>query len=188
MIKFSKDEKIWITSDWHFFHQKDFCYAPRGYSNGDEMTNSLINNFNKVVEPDDTVFCLGDCIMGLIDEDKIIRTLERLNGHIYLILGNHDGNKKVEAYEKCANITVLGYAEMVKWGKQCFYLSHYPTLTDNYDDEKSLHSKVINLCGHRHTKNKFEDFDKGYIYHVEVDAHNGYPITFDTIIKDLLEK
>lgn len=70
MIKFSKNEKIWITSDWHFFHQKDFCYAPRGCSNSDEMTNSLINNFNEVVEPDDTVFCLGDCVMGSIDEEK----------------------------------------------------------------------------------------------------------------------
>lgn len=189
MIKFSKDEKVWITSDLHLFHQKSFCYAPRGCSNGNEMTNMLINKFNEVVEPNDTVFCLGDCVMGSIDEEKIIQTLEKLNGHIYLILGNHDGNKKIEAYQKCKNITVIGYAALVKWGKQYFYLSHYPTLCDNYTDEESLESKVLNLCGHCHTQDKFFDFDKGFIYHCEVDAHNGYPITLEQVIKDIkLEK
>ena len=187
MIKF-KDEKVWVTSDWHFFHDKDFCYAARGYSSVKQMTAMLINKFNSVVKPDDTVFCLGDCVMGSIDEEKIISTLEKLNGHIYIILGNHDSDKKVEIYKKCKNITVLGYGEMIQWGKKnIFYLSHYPTLTANYDDEQPFKPTVVNLCGHCHTKNKFDDLDKGLIYHVEVDAHNGYPVSLETIVNDLFK-
>jgi hypothetical protein len=29
--------------------------------------------------------------------------------------------------------------------------------------------------------------DKGLIYHVEVDAHNGYPVSLETIVNDLFK-
>ena len=47
-----------------------------------------------------------------------------------------------------------------------------------------LKKQVINLCGHSHTVNHFADMDKdkGYIYHCELDAHNMYPVSIDTII------
>ena len=64
MIIVSKEQNVWVTSDWHFFHDKDFCYAARGYKSAEEMTNILINKYNEVVGPDDIVFCLGDCMMG----------------------------------------------------------------------------------------------------------------------------
>ena len=190
MITVSREQNVWVTSDWHFFHDKDFCYAARGYKNAEEMTNKLIDKYNEVVGPDDVVFCLGDCMMGRLDSEKVVKTLSRLNGRIYLILGNHDSDKKVNYYNECNNIYVVGYAQMVKWGEgkrsQYFYLSHYPSLCANYDDDKALYRKIVNICGHTHTKDKFADMDKGYIYHAEVDAHNGYPITLEQVQKDIL--
>ena len=50
---------------------------------------------------------------------------------------------------------------------------------------KPLKKKLINLCGHTHTDNKFKDMDKGLIYHVELDAHNNKPVLLDDIIDDL---
>ena len=39
-----------------------------------------------------------------------------------------------------------------------------------------------------HTTNKWLDWDKGLIYHVEVDAHNFFPVSLDTILNEIDEK
>ena len=57
----------------------------------------------------------------------------------------------------------------------------------NYD-EKSLKQKIINLCGHAHTLDRFADFDKGLIYHCEVDAHDNKPVLLDDIIQEIKTK
>ena len=82
---------------------------------------------------------------------------------------------------------VIGYAHVLNYKGYIFYLSHYPTLTANGDDHKPLERRVINLCGHVHTPNKFLDMDKGLIYHVELDAHDNKPILLDDIIEDIKE-
>ena len=64
-------------------------------------------------------------------------------------------------------------------------MSHYPTITSNHDYNKPLNKRLINLCGHTHTKDKFADWDKGIIYHVELDAHNNTPVNIEEIIKDI---
>ena len=74
---------------------------------------------------------------------------------------------------------------MIHQRKYHFYLSHYPTLTANLDDSKPLRARTINLCGHSHATDPFADWEKGCIYHCEVDAHNGFPVSLDTIIKDM---
>jgi calcineurin-like phosphoesterase family protein len=47
---------------------------------------------------------------------------------------------------------------------------------------------VINLCGHTHTTDRWSDFDKGLIYHVDVDAHDMKPTLLDDIIEEIKEK
>ena len=69
-----------------------------------------------------------------------------------------------------------------------FYLSHYPTLTSNLDSNEPLKARVINLCGHSHTQDRWADWDKGLIYHVEMDAHNCYPVLLDDIIEEIKNK
>jgi calcineurin-like phosphoesterase family protein len=51
------------------------------------MNQQLIHNWNSTVEPDDTVFHLGDFGFGNMSEFQ-----GRLNGHIHLIEGNHDSS------------------------------------------------------------------------------------------------
>ena len=51
------------------------------------MDQTLIENWNSVVGPNDYVFHLGDfCFKGSPYWDKM---LNQLNGHKFLILGNH---------------------------------------------------------------------------------------------------
>jgi calcineurin-like phosphoesterase family protein len=61
------------------------------------MNETIINNWNEVVNPDDKVFHLGDFCFG--DPTPF---LEKLNGEIILIKGNHDSHltKYPERYKK----------------------------------------------------------------------------------------
>lgn len=178
---------FWITSDWHFCHDKPFLYEPRGFSSVSEMNEAIIKNHNEVVKFDDIVFCLGDCMLN--DDKAGLDCIRRLNGKIYIIGGNHDTENRIKQYSEVAPniIQYLGLATRIKHKGYKFYLSHYPTLTSNYDFEKPLKQRTINLCGHSHTKDKFQDMDKGVIYHCELDCHDNRPVLLDNIIDDLKE-
>lgn len=181
-----KINKIFITSDWHFNHDKSFLYEPRGFTSIEEMNQQIIANYNSLVGSQDICYCLGDCCLGGPDSLFINKTfIEQLNGYKYIIIGNHCTEKRIEMYKTCNNTEVVGYANVIKYNKYHFYLSHYPTVTSNYDVDKPLKARVINLCGHTHTKNKFQDIDKGLIYHCELDAHNNFPVLLDDIIEDM---
>ena len=79
---------MFFTSDTHFNHTNIIQYCQRPFKSTDEMNEAMIDNWNSIVGEDDTVFHLGDfCLGGAAEWNKI---LNRLNGRIYLILGNHD--------------------------------------------------------------------------------------------------
>ena len=83
------------------------------------------------------------------------------------------------------NFICEGYAKPFKYSKRrVFFLSHYPTLTGNFDDDKKL--SIWNISGHVHSKEKFHP--QGCIYNVSLDAHDNYPVSIETIVKDILKK
>ena len=177
---------IWFTSDWHFNHQKEFVYQARGFDSPEEMNEAIIRRHNSQVRPDDDVFVLGDLMLGGAERiEDGIHCIERINGKLHIIRGNHDSAKRWEAYHQLyPKIIELDNAKYFQYGKYHFYLSHYASITSNYDNDKPLKQRIINLCGHTHTTNAFQDLQYG-AYHVEVDAHDCYPILLDDIIKDL---
>ena len=175
----------WITSDWHFNHKKPFIYETRGFSSPEEMNETIIQNYNRLVCADDHVYVLGDCILG--GAEKLNDGLDlmcRLKGYLHIIRGNHDTDKRWLAYQDLYNVVECETATFLKYNKYHFYLSHFPTLCGNYDDKGLKHS-TINLCGHSHTTDPFADIDKGIIYHCEVDAQLMRPVSLDSIIEDL---
>lgn len=173
---------IFVTSDLHFGHNKDFCYKPRGFENVNEMNKGLLKNYNSIVKSNDEVYILGDLVVGNIEEG--MEYARWLNGQIHLILGNHDSPKKIELYREMKNIRTISFAEAFTYKKFHFYLSHYPTLTATYPDG-GLRNKTYNLCGHTHTDYPFFHAGVGAIYHCEVDAHDNKPICIDDIIDNL---
>lgn len=183
---------IWITSDWHFNHNKEFIFQPRGYSNVNEMNEDIILKHNKIVSPEDDVYCLGDCCLGgsdVIMSEKNKHLIERLNGKIHLVRGNHCTEKRIKMYAECWNVVELcGWATVIKSGKQSIYLSHYPTITSNYDIDKPLKARVISVCGHSHTKDPFADWDKGLIFHCELDTNNCKPWNLEDILKAIRKR
>lgn len=174
--------KIWVTSDWHFCHDRDFIYKPRGFSSVEEMNEMIIENHNKVVSPFDEVYCLGDCM--LMNNEKGLDFIKKLNGKKYILRGNHDTEVRIREYASLQDVKYLGYATVLNYKKQKFYLSHYPAICSDYDC--SSKETTFNLCGHRHTRNMFLDLDKGAILHVELDTNDCYPWSLDEIMERIM--
>lgn len=179
--------KIFITSDTHFCHNKEFVYQPRGFSSVHEMNEEIVKRWNSVVSPIDTVYHLGDVMLN--NNAAGVRFLNQCHGNIRILTGNHDTSTRIQEYVNIRpTILHIGLATIIKHKGYNFYLSHYPTITSNYDVDKPLKKRVINLCGHSHTTDPFLDWDKGLIYHCELDAHNCYPICLDDIIENIKNK
>lgn len=78
-----------FCADTHFYHKKILEYCPnRKGATVQEMNELLVQSWNTKVAPDDTVYHLGDVSFG--GHDETFDILNRLNGKIHLILGNHD--------------------------------------------------------------------------------------------------
>lgn len=187
IIILNQGARTWVTSDLHFNHEKKFLYKPRGFNSIKEHDEEIIRNWNSVVSSDDIVYLLGDVFLGA-DKTYGKNCIERLNGNIKLILGNHDGSSKQQVYKSCSNISIVGYSTLIKYKKYNIYLSHFPSIVSSYDKDKPLKARVINLCGHSHTKDRWVDYNKGLIYHCELDAHDNQPILLDNIITEIKEK
>lgn len=168
--------KVWLTSDLHFCHNREFLYGSRGFANTEEALENTVKRFNEVVSEEDTVWILGDCILN--DNEKGIEALKQLKGHKHLVIGNHDTLARITLYKENEIFESIQYATMIKYKKYNFYLSHYPAITGNHDG-----TAPYNIHGHTHSKDKFCEFDG--CYNVNQDAHNCYPVDMDTIILDI---
>lgn len=178
---------IYFTSDLHLGHDQEFIWGARGFNSVTEMNEKIITRWNSRIAKDDDVYVLGDLVMGGVEN---VELLKQLNGKIHIIYGNHDGPKKREAYAELENVVECGWANMIKYKKYNFYLSHYPTITDNEDIVEIVSPKecVINLFGHTHQFDDFYDTNDGYnfrMYHVGVDSHDCFPIPIDEVIEEI---
>lgn len=175
---------IWLTSDLHFGHNREFIYKPRGFESVDDMNEAIIKNWNNVVQSDDDVYVLGDLMLG--DNTQGIECIKQLNGIIHVVLGNHDTDRRAELYKQLYNIVEVENVIVKKYNRHHFYMSHYPTLTGNLERE-SLMQMTLNLYGHTHQKTNFY-MDMPFVYHVGVDSHNCTPILLDDIIIEMYSK
>jgi len=91
---FNKD-KVFFTSDTHMGHKNIIEFCNRPFHDEFYMDEALIENWNKVVPEDGVVFHAGDFAMtARIDYIKEIT--DRLNGRIFLTLGNHDIQNRLD--------------------------------------------------------------------------------------------
>lgn len=185
---------IYFTSDLHFGHDKEFIYKPRGFNSIEEHDETIINNWNSIVGVDDVVYVLGDIMLG--DNTEGLKKLDKLNGNIRIISGNHDTDNRIKLYKRLFfnvnflgftdknlffNVSFLGFADRIKYKKYMFILSHYPTIVANKNEDK----KIWNLHGHTHSKDIFSSIP--HCYNISLDAHNNKPISIDKIIEDIKE-
>ena len=174
---------IYFTSDLHFGHDKEFLWGARGFQSSQEHDEVVIERINSIVKPDDHLFILGDLMLGQDDEGGIAK-VKRLNGYKIFIYGNHDSSNRISLYRQNHLMVQDNYAMPYTFGKHKFFISHYPSMSANMDDDKKPWQRVYNLCGHTHTINPFYHWEFG-CYHVELDAHNCYPVSIEHIIEEI---
>lgn len=81
---------VFVTSDTHFYHENIIKYDNLPFLYADDMNDAIVTQWNSVVNPDDEVWILGDVFF--CDKDKAKAIMDRLNGHKYLVYGNHDNH------------------------------------------------------------------------------------------------
>ena len=173
---------IYFTSDLHFGHDKEFLWGARGFTSSQEHDEAVIERINSIVKPNDHLFILGDLMLGN-DTVSGLRKVKQLNGIKTILAGNHDTETRLQYYRQ-EHIGQVEMAMRYQFGKFHFILSHYPTMTANIGDDKKPWQRVYNLCGHTHTINPFWHWEFG-CYHIELDAHDCYPVSIEHIIEDM---
>lgn len=178
MMKIQHD-KVWFTSDLHFWHKNICKYCNRPYNTIEEMNQSIIDNWNSVVKEDDTVYLLGD--MGFCGIEKLRSLISQLKGHIILVQGNHDSDKAVnrlieegliEGVATLCYITITGDEECPD---QDLTLCHFPMI-DWYNKEKGAWM----IHGHQHQLPNTPSCSHAH-WDVGLDKNNMMPISFEQL-------
>lgn len=174
---------IYLSSDLHFGHDREFVWGVRGFKSIQEMNDTYIARWNEKVKPEDDVYVLGDLMLG---DTSNIEYLKRLNGKLHIVFGNHDTNTRQQLYAELPNVVETAWAIKLDYKKYHFFMTHFPCMTGNLEKE-SLKQMTLNLYGHTHQKTNFFE-DRPYMYHVGVDSHDGYPVLLDDIIEEMYAK
>lgn len=168
-------KKIFFTSDHHFGHKNILKFSERPFSDVEEMNEVLIQKWNEKIDAEDEVYHLGD--VGLMSSGKLRSILDRLNGKIYLINGNHE--KSAQACAKRFE-WIKDYYELVveddefERGQQLIVLFHYALREWNASHWGSYH-----LYGHAH--GTLPDDKNARSFDIGVDCHDFYPLSYEEV-------
>jgi len=137
-------------ADLHFFHENlNDSMDCRGFASAAEMNEYMIRQWNSKVRKNDEVVILGDFSVGKAEDTK--KVLDRLNGRLYFISGNHDYFLHDRSFDTSRFCWVKPYAEMHDNGRKVI-LSHYPIFCYNgqYRRTKKGDARTYMLYGHVH--------------------------------------
>jgi len=157
--------RVFVTSDTHFGHKRiiEFEATLRPFSTIEEHDRALVERWNAVVRPDDTVWHLGDVFFGKNGHF----VLAALNGRKKLVLGNHDCYP-LAVYQQYFT-RIFGAVEY----RDCI-LTHVPV------HPCQLSRYRLNIHGHMHSKSVG---DPRYV--CVSGEHTGLaPILFDQVLTE----
>lgn len=186
---------LWFTSDTHFSHSRIIEYCNRPFGNVEEMNQAIVDRFNSVIQPEDTLYHLGDVALGKMDES--LSWVNKINGHKILLAGNHDRlwpwfkgqnhemwhHKYVEAGFEAVH---LGTGQVEIW-RQRFLMCHFPYVGDSRESDRYVQHRPVDngiplIHGHTHSAAKYSESLAGTTQiHVGVDAWNFYPVSAEDI-------
>lgn len=149
---------IYLISDTHFDHDNIRGYCGRPFDSVEEMNERMIQNWNRTVKPDDTVFHLGDFSWG--NPNKF---LKRLAGkEIIIVKGNHD-DRSLSCIESM----------MIQTHGELLQLCHDPAVP---------RWNTV-LCGHHHEQWKYQIWEGRIIVNMSVENWDYTPVSIENVIK-----
>ena len=150
-----------FTADTHFGEERTLELSKRPFGSVLEMDVTMIDRWNEMVNPDDTIYHLGD-----LGTPEVLR---HLNGNIVFLPGNYDKPELVEVISKACEI--IDPNTVIEIGGDSFQLVHEP-------DEAMTASGKFFLFGHIH---KLQMVKRNGL-NVGVDCHNFRPISLETVL------
>lgn len=159
--------EIWCIADTHFNHSNVIKYCNRPFASVEEMDDCMIQVWNELIKPEDTVCHIGDlCLEGR--GKKVDDYISKLNGKITLIRGNHDSGK--------GNFEDVTHYKLLKVAGFKLILSHYAFRVWDGSHHGSMH-----LYGHSHGTLP----GVGRSMDVGVDTNNYRPYHIEEVIQRL---
>jgi calcineurin-like phosphoesterase family protein len=131
---------LFFSADTHWGHGNIIKFDALPFISIEEHDEVLLANWNRTVGPDDDVWHLGDfCYRNKM---PVERYLERLNGRIHLVKGNHDDKGAWKVRDKFASFQEAAY---IRHEGECIYMLHYACRVWRKSNHGSWH-----LYGHSH--------------------------------------
>lgn len=170
---------IWFTSDTHFGHERVLGFCDRPWDTIAAMNRDLVDEINRWVAPEDTLYHLGDYSFKMTLEDAANLRKRISCKDVHLVPGNHDKDWSQPAVSWA--FTVEKPITVLKIDKLKLVLSHYPLA-----DWQGMSHESIHLHGHIHTRGmKYNELNRMqglYRYDVGVDANDFRPICLDEVL------
>lgn len=161
---------VWLTADTHYGHS-NICYGvskwkdkenTRKFDTLEEMNQTIVDNINKYVKPDDILFHLGDWSFGGID--NIWNFRKQLNvKSIILILGNHDHHIERNSLINCDGKDIEAQRLFITLLPQAFKTKHELVLS-HYPIESWENAEHGSIMVHGHVHGKLNDSDTNMFY------------------------
>ena len=161
--------KDFFVADTHFGGENIIRYENRPFANAAEMDEKLIENWNRIVSEEDTVYVLGD-FSDYADVKKETEILAQLNGTKILVMGNHDAHRTPQEWRD------LGFAECFSMPviyKNFFMLSHEPLYINS-------NMPYANFYGHVHANPSYKDASRQSVC-VSVERIDYTPVEFGVL-------
>lgn len=110
------------------------------------MNKHITESWNKIVQPEDDIYVLGDFFFSL-SKSKIRNIISKLNGRKFIIKGNHD---------RTHILNNLYNSKLIEWWKLSHDMSYehngkvYDFSLSHYPHYPTKDSNIICLHGHVH--------------------------------------
>lgn len=138
---------LYFASDFHFDHNKDFIYKPRGFDSVSNYNEWVLNSLSKIPK-DAVLFYLGDFALNS-NERNVRNYLHSIPCEIVYILGNHESvTSNLFKFNDVTQFKITGIYDVFELKlKQygCITLSHFPFAIWNHVGKGAWH-----LHGHCH--------------------------------------
>ena len=128
--------KLYVIGDTHFGHSNIIDYCDRPFDTVEEMDKTMVKLWNRRVSEDDLVLHFGDVFF--CSTDYMFDIMDKLNGNIYLIRGNHDKQTRTKLEDRLGFIKVY---DKIKVGY--LTLSHRPCEEAEYNIHAHTHDSEI---------------------------------------------
>lgn len=154
----------YFMSDPHFGHKNILEFSRPGFNSLEEHNDYLIEQINKTVGLNDTLYILGD--IAFSSEYHYLAAIQCTN--IRIVLGNHDYPTKLKSIQQLVPSAKIGgvleftfKGEFFKGRRMTAVLTHIPVHPSQiYRPDNPYFRYAMNIHGHLH---QFTIDEPGYI-------------------------